>query len=173
MTFQDFAKKGIPEDLTGWTVLDVGGYDGWATKVCMERGAQCTIVDNRQYREYGWADPPEIPGVRYVEQDFLRWSYPADLVLCGNTIYHIENPPMGIVKLRELTQQQLILWTSYVTEGSDGDDWRWYPDGKGHPKGTVWARPTIPGLMRTLYQAGFIHLNELGRESDYVVVDAR
>lgn len=173
MTFQDFAKKGIPEDLTDWTVLDVGGYDGWAAKVCLERGAKCTIVDNRQYRAYGWSDPPEIPGIRYVEKDFRDWRDPADLVLCGNMIYHLEDPIEGIRKLRELTAKQMILWTSWVSEGSHGDDWRWYPDGMGHPKGTVYARPTIPGLLRVLYQAGFTYLNELGREGDHIVIEAR
>lgn len=36
---------GVPDDMTGWTVLDVGGHIGCFSRLCVERGARVLAVE--------------------------------------------------------------------------------------------------------------------------------
>jgi len=176
MSVTDIAPLALPANLRDWTVLDVGGWNGWATKEAIARGADpanCTVIDNKEYLQYGWGhgEPDPIEGVRFVECDLYAWEQPADLVLCGNVIYHLKDPFAGLAQLRTLTKRQMVLWTSFVGDVRGGGDWKWYPNGMGHPNGTVWARPTVPGLMRALKDAGFRITHEQ-QNGDHIVVTA-
>lgn len=176
MSFGEIARAAIPSDLTGWTTLDIGGYDGAYTRDCLKRGAgRCTVVDNGEWRQYGWINPGCPEGARYVEADLFGWEEPADLVLFGNVLYHLRDPEAGLAHLRTLTRRLMVLWTSFAehpngTEEESG--WRWYPDGSGHENGTVWCRPIRDGLPRSLRRAGFRDIQEVGRHGDHIVVTA-
>jgi SAM-dependent methyltransferase len=62
-------------NMYGKTVLDIGGYDGWAAKMALDRGAKRAIcLDNHQYEHYGWKDVKK-EGVEYIKGDVMDLKY--------------------------------------------------------------------------------------------------
>ena len=99
----------MPHDLTGKTVLDVGGYDGHMAKIALERGAKkAIVVDNGQYQQYiDYKKPDGLDGVQYVSEDILRWDEPVDVVLCYDVLYHSKSPYTFLEHLDKLAIQTL------------------------------------------------------------------
>jgi len=148
-------------EFEGRSVLDIGGYTGWAAKAALEAGAkEAVMLENGQWRDYGWSDPGVADErIKYQQGDFMTGGKPADIVICFNVIYHQKDPPAAIRRLRKLTKHHLLLRTSMVAEGEAGPDgWLWYPDGTGHENRTVFARPTRATLVRALEEAGFSNI---------------
>ncbi len=164
----------IPADLTGKTVLDVGGYDGFYARLCLERGAsEVVLIDNGEWANYGWVAPPKVAGVRRIGCDLLEWEEPADVTMCFNVIYHVRDPWRALRRLRWLTREQLLLCTSFV----EGDRPVWEvvdPDGPDQHTFdgylTVFWRPSIPGLLLLLKRTGWGRVEEVGRAGDHVTV---
>ena len=145
----------------GRTVLDVGGYDGHDAIDALKHGAsRATVIDNKQWRQYGWPEPVQDDRVVYADADLFDWDEKADVVLCINVIYHLRNPLEGIKKLRQLTREVLIIRSSWVPESEAEGGWHWYENGSGHQNNTVWARPTRQGLWVALESHGFKSLRE-------------
>ena len=158
----------FPSDLTGLTVLDVGGYDGKAARYCLDRGAEkATVVDSEQWRKYGWNGPTREQGPTFVTMDILDWVEPADVVICSNVCYHVQNPWLFLAHLRELTIASLLLHT-WIIEG-DRDYWQIYTPGDGH-KGspTVVWRPMVPALGKLLVNVGFPDVAVLEQLGEHV-----
>lgn len=145
-------------EMEGKTVLDIGGYDGRASKVALEAGAKsATVLDNREWEKYGWAPPGRAhEDIAFTTGDFHEEGEPADVVICFNVIYHCKEPLKALKRLRKLAKDTLLIKTSFVTEDEvSKDGWLYYPDGTGHPNGTVWARPSPEGFEKALKAAGF------------------
>ena len=121
-------RRAIEEsDLKGKTVLDIGGYDGWAAKLALDCGAARAIcLDNHQYEHYGWEEKKHEE-VQYVEGDFMAYRIgefddnllvtpnPADfdrlpglprsdILIFYNVLYHLKNPWAALERLRELVK---------------------------------------------------------------------
>ena len=176
--FDAIRMAGIPDDLTGKTVLDIGGYDGEFAEVCLKRGAAEAIVfDSGEYTDYGWAKPLVREGVQFQRGNLMDFGWrapkPADVVLLYNVIYHIRDPWSALERVRLLTRETLVLCTSFV----DGDEPSWQlfaADDRNeqtiNETYTVFWRPTIPGLLKLLRLTGFRDIEEVGRAGDHVVV---
>lgn len=177
--FHRIAAGALPDDLTGQRVLDVGGYDGHFSRLCIERGAaRVRLIDNGEWQNYHWRVPPTPEGVQRIGCDVLEWQEAADLVVCGNVIYHMRDPWRALRHLRTLCRGRLVLWTSFVP----GNDAVWKvvdPDEEGPTHGqifddyyTVFWRPSVPGLLLLLRRTGWTEVEEVGRDGDHVVVTA-
>jgi hypothetical protein len=147
-------------DLEGKTFCDIGGYDGTIAALALDLGAiQATVVDNGEWRAYGWPEPERDERVLYEEFD-LNYAFAADVVACFNVLYHLEDPIGGLRSLRVLARERLLLCTSFVA--GPENYWRLYdaadpgeriPEGAKHY--TVYFKPTISGLLRALRRVGF------------------
>src|SRR5713226_4232481 len=105
----------LPLDCEGKSVLDIGGYDGRAAKVALERGAASAILlDNGEWAQYDWGAPGLADErIKRVDGDFLDYHKPADIVICHKVIYHLRDPLAGLRKLHELTREWLSISTSF------------------------------------------------------------
>lgn len=171
--WEQLRRDGIPADLRGKSVLDIGGYDGGMAWLAKARGAaQVTIVDNGQWYCYpGWTSPDydrlKAAGIEYAQGDFRSWTLPADVVICYNVIYHLEDPLASALALRRLTKEVLCLMTSLIP--GDEPVWRiWGPGDPNYAEDVFW-KPTILGLERLLLEARFPRLEKVGQEGDHVV----
>jgi len=122
---------GIPADLTGKHVLDVGAWDGWFSFECERRGAMVVAADkfcwgcggaaswgskagfNLAHKVYGssvvavWADPHELCAV-LADGAF-------DLVLFLGVLYHLRDPLRALeVAVSLLKPGGLIIVESHV-----------------------------------------------------------
>lgn len=160
-----FKIDALPEQVSGKTVLDIGGYDGFYASVLLGRGAKRAVVlDTKEYRQYqdrrgdgtvasaSWPEPSVFAGVEYAEADFMSWEEPADIVIFYNVLYHCPEPLLALAKVAALTKGRLCLCSSVVLVAPTG--WRFYPPEEA-ARTTVWARPTLACLLGELAIVGF------------------
>jgi tRNA (mo5U34)-methyltransferase len=141
--------KYVPQDMTGETVLDIGGWAGAACIMAQRRGAKRTLlVDSCR-------SPHMLPGVEFYQMDVtsdLFYNLPEfDHVFLFGVIYHLANP-MGILqRCRKICRKQLWIESAMRDDGSDEPlmgilpkDWS-----------TNWWQPNVPMLRWMLGRAGF------------------
>lgn len=173
--YHRIALAALPADLTGQTVLDIGGYDGLFAGECVRRGASLVrIIDNGEWQNYHWRIPPTPPGVERVGCDVLEWEQPADLIVFGNVIYHMRDPWRALRHLRTLCRGRMLMWTCFIP--TEEAVWQVEPlpaptnDNVAYEGNfTVYWRPSVPGLVRVLERTGWTDIEEVGRTGDHVV----
>lgn len=159
--------------VAGKYVIDVGGYSGYQAHWCMEQGAKSAIcIDNGQWESYGWSPFEPFSDVLYMDRNYLDVddiSGLADITICQNVIYHQQNPWEFCEHLRAHTDEMLVICSS-VVEG-DGDMWKVYAPGEGHPvsRSVAW-RPTVSGLLTLLRATGFHVRHAMLVSLDHLVV---
>ena len=157
---------GIPDDLTGKTVLDLGTASGFFAFECARRGARVTAIDIH--------DMEFVRRVRdglgldvIVEQKDLFDLDPAfgtfDYVICASLLLHVRDIVGALERVRSVCQHQAIVCTGIIdavdpvceflgvqAAGGDGPYW------------TYWM-PSMTALMRMLSAAGFTAATEVSR----------
>lgn len=125
---------GIPDDLSGKTVLDIGCSDGFFAFECERRGASRVVgLDNFSSV---YVDSPSgfhvarqllNSKVELVEGDFMTIDLKSlgqfDLVLFLGVLYHLRHPMLAIERLAEITKEHVILET-VCTRPRTGWKWR-------------------------------------------------
>lgn len=176
----DIRREAIAKcDVVGKTVLDVGGYDGWAAKQALGQGAaRAVCLDNQQYHHYGWADK-QFEGVEYVTGDFaalenegqpdsIFYNDPKrfdrdmylprpDVIIFYNVLYHTKNPWAALDKLREIIQPggEMLLCTLFRYH--DGAWMYVYEPRECNPTDdTVYFGPSLTALERLLRATGWV-----------------
>jgi len=110
---------GLPKDLRGKRVLDVGAWDGWFSFECERRGAEVVAVDCIPLDTF--LEAKELLGskVEYLTLDVNELSARRlgkfDIVLFFGVLYHLRHPLLGLEKAVELSTD-LVLIESYVIE---------------------------------------------------------
>jgi len=113
---------GLPEDLRGKRVLDVGAWDGWFSFECERRGAEvvavvCIALDT-------FHEAKELIGsrVEYLTLDVNELSARKlgtfDIVLFFGVLYHLRHPLLGLEKAVELSTD-LVLIESFVIQAEN------------------------------------------------------
>jgi hypothetical protein len=165
----------LPDDCTGKSVLDIGGYDGEIAAECLKRGATSAIVyDNGEWTDYSWSKPIVKEGCTYQRGDLMYFGAeapkPADIVLLYNVIYHLRDPWTALERCRLLTKETFVLCTSFM----EGDDPVWHLQGRNdddvkiNETHTIFWRPTIAGMRRMLELTGFTIDKQEGPVGDHI-----
>ncbi len=112
---------GIPEDLTGWSVLDVGAWHGYFSFECERRGADRVLaIDRFAWDQFGMDEflaAHERLGSRVEHQHLdVHDLDPAtlgqfDLVLFLGVFYHLRNPMAALERIAQVTRRLLICET--------------------------------------------------------------
>jgi tRNA (mo5U34)-methyltransferase len=105
----------LPQDLTGWTALDIGCNAGFYSIELAKRGAAVTALDKdpqflRQaewaFRQFGVEDRIELrQGQVY---DLAHWRETFDLVLFMGVFYHLRYPLLALDAVTEKARRLLI-----------------------------------------------------------------
>jgi len=113
----------VPKDLTGKTVLDVGGNAGYFSIQMMERGAaRCTIVEPfvefaAQARYVADLYGHEID---VVNEDVHTWCLSTeerfDYVIFLGLFYHLKYPGIVLDRLAEMTRERMYFQSHVVGE---------------------------------------------------------
>jgi tRNA (mo5U34)-methyltransferase len=172
------AAYGLPPDLHGKTVLDVGAASGFFTFEFERRGAAVTATDLPTWRahDFGAQYEPELApdqAEAYLHEPFLfarraRGSRAArtltsiydispestgtfDLVFCGSVLIHLSDPATALRRLQSVTREAAIIST--VIHPLDSPD----PVAlfSGHLRGDTWWAPNRAGFEALVRSAGF------------------
>ena len=108
---------GIPNDLRGKRVLDIGAWDGWFSFECERRGAEVVAVDCVELDTFLEAKHLLHSKVEYLTLDVNELSARRlgrfDIVLFFGVLYHLRQPLLGLEKTVELSTD-LVLVESFV-----------------------------------------------------------
>ena len=113
---------GLPEDLRGKRVLDVGAWDGWFSFECERRGAEVVAVDCIALDTFHEAKELIGSKVEYLTLDVNELSARRlgtfDIVLFFGVLYHLRHPLLGLEKAVELSTD-LALIESFVIQAEN------------------------------------------------------
>jgi tRNA (mo5U34)-methyltransferase len=108
---------GLPDDLRGKRVLDIGAWDGWFSFECERRGADVVAVDCVALNTFLEARQLLNSRVEYRTLDVGELSAAKlgrfDIVLFFGVLYHLRHPLLGLEKVVELSTD-LALIESFV-----------------------------------------------------------
>ena len=108
----------LPEDLSGWTALDVGCNAGFYSFELARRGARVTAIDlDERYlrqaewarRQFGLEDRVELR--RLHVYDLLSLDERFDLVLFLGVLYHLRYPLLALDAVADLAERLLVVQT--------------------------------------------------------------
>jgi tRNA (mo5U34)-methyltransferase len=106
-------RLGIPENLNGKRVLDIGAYDGFFSFECERRGAKVTAVDLTQSAGFPVAHELLSSKVNFLQSSIYDLDPERfgqfDLILCLGVLYHLRHPLLGLDKIRAVCRGELIL----------------------------------------------------------------
>jgi tRNA (mo5U34)-methyltransferase len=110
--------RAVPEDLRGWTALDIGCNSGFYSVELARRGARVTALDKDPHflqqarwvvQQFGLGDRIEV--VQGQVYDLAHWAARFDLVLFMGVFYHLRYPLLALDLVAERTNRLLMFQT--------------------------------------------------------------
>jgi len=157
--------SGLPEDLTGKSVLDVGTTNGWAAFEAERRGASRVLATDvlpadwfgfDRMRAF-WSSSVEFRQVSVYELAGLEEQF--DVVIFWGVLYHLRHPLLGIDSVRALTRELLLLETAVSDNQLHRRD-RYLPLARFYRRGELnedpsnWFAPTVAAVLAWCESAG-------------------
>lgn len=110
---------GLPEDLRGKRVLDIGAWDGWFSFECERRGAAVVAIDCVELATFLEAKELLASKVEYLTLDVAEISATRlgtfDIVLFFGVLYHLRHPLLGLERVLEVCTDVALI-ESFVIE---------------------------------------------------------
>jgi tRNA (mo5U34)-methyltransferase len=139
-------KAGVPQDLTGLSVLDIGTTNGGAAFEAERRGAARVVaVDVKDSGWFGFdvladrldSDVSFIHASTYELTSVLEGET-FDIVLFLGVLYHLRHPLLALDNLRAVTAGTCYMETAV-------SDWQLPPDVRGHALSAYYRRDELHG----------------------------
>jgi tRNA (mo5U34)-methyltransferase len=167
---------GLPNDLRGMTVLDVGAWDGLFAFEAERRGARRVVaVDSFCWNGPGWGTKAGFELARRAlgskvedrELEVVDLS-PAtvgvfDLVLFLGVLYHLPEPFRALASLFSVTGSRLILETHVDLLDYRHPAMRFYPAGELSGDPTSFWGPNPAAVEAMLRAVGFRRVDRIAR----------
>jgi tRNA (mo5U34)-methyltransferase len=174
---------GIPADLTGKTVLDVGAWDGFFSFEAERRGAERVVAidpnawrapvepDNPWSGQEGFKLARRVLGSNVEDVDMsLEELSPErigrfDIVLFLGVFYHLPDPLPILERVASVTAERLIVETQADLLWLRRPAMAYYPGSElSHDESNWWA-PNLPLLRALLRSHGFPAVELVSRRS--------
>jgi tRNA (mo5U34)-methyltransferase len=165
-TSEKLAKIGLPADLRGQSVLDIGAWDGFFSFEAERRGARRVLaIDSFSWGGDGWASKAGFDLAHRIlnsrvesrHLDVLDLSPAAvgkfDLVLFLGVLYHMQHPLLALERVASVATDQLILETHVDLLDCDRPAMAFYPGSELNRDPTNWCGPNpamVEALLRTV-----------------------
>lgn len=157
-------RYGMPLDLSGKTVLDIGAMNGYHSLLAEKRGAKVTAIEPVQ----GYGDNFECLKLaleannstvdarllsleHFYEEYFVKAAY--DICFYYGVLYHVLNPIQELGYLSDLTKEYALIETAISQNYADGSIWELRHGFDNDP--TNYFYPTLDGLWNALKLVGF------------------
>ncbi len=161
------ARLGMPDDLTGMTVLDVGAADGFFSFEAERRGAQRVVAIDLWPGANGLLAKEAFDlacGVLRSKVEGLQLSVydisvdqigSFDLVLFLGVLYHLQHPLFALEKLFEVAKDMLIMETHLDMLWTNRPAVAFYPGSEASNDPTNWWGPNEAAVKAMLKCVGF------------------
>lgn len=159
---------GIPEDLSGKSVLDIGAWDGFFSFEAEERGAERVLAtDWFCWSGPGWGTKEGFELARQAREsrvedldiDVMDLSRARvgrfDIVLFLNVLYHLRHPLLALEGVFDVTADLLILETHVDALDDERPSMIFYPGAEMWDDPTTWWGPNPAAVLSMLRDAGF------------------
>lgn len=170
---------GLPENLAGLRVLDVGAWDGFFSFEAERRGAaQVLATDSWAWDGRGWGDKRgfelahRVLGSKVASRpiDVLDLSPETvgggwDVVLFLGLLYHMKHPMLALERVASVTGGLLILETECDDMLVPWPSLAFYPDTELAGDATNWFGPNALGVEGMLRAVGFRRITRCGQAS--------
>lgn len=157
---------GLPSDLTGKSVLDIGCWDGLFSVACLRRGARrvagIDVIRRETFRLVMDAVGLGTKSThrRCDAQDPLHYS--VNVALCFGVIYHVERP-LEVIRNAVLAASELVLietaLAAQVHAGNDGTRWV-QVRGHDNDRFNVWY-PTPDAVVDAMQVFGCVDVQQI------------
>lgn len=167
-TIERLKYLGLPADLSGKSVLDIGAWDGAFSFEAERRGASRVLaMDEFIWAGKGWASKEGFEFARRAlnskVEDILLDVYDLgpekvgkfDLVLFSGVLYHLKHPFLAIERVASVCSNQLILNTHVDLVNLRRPAIAFYPGTEFNNDPTNWCGPNVPALEAMLRTVGF------------------
>ena len=158
----------LPDDLTGWSVLDIGAWDGALSFEAERRGASRVLAtDSFCWSGEGWGTKDGFEFARKAigskvedqEIDVLDLSPERvgtfDMVLFVGVLYHMRHPLLALERVSSVTDRLLVLDTHVSLVDHDEPMMRFYPGTELNDDPTNWCGPNPAAVEAMLRTVGF------------------
>ncbi len=173
---------GLPQDLRGCSVLDIGAWDGFFSFEAERRGARFVLAtDHFSWGGGGWgrktgfdlareALNSKVHDKRIDVLDLTPENVGMfDLVLFLGVLYHMRHPLLCLEKVASVTKGQLILETHVDMLNCAKPAMAFYPGSELNTDATNWCGPNPSMIEAMLRDVGFrkviVHAGPVGPES--------
>lgn len=159
---------GIPEDLTGKSVLDIGAWDGFFSFEAERRGAARVVAaDYFSWAGGGWGTKAGFDlarealqsKVQDVEIDVMDLSPAAigtfDIVFFFGVLYHLRHPLLALEKVASVTSDVLLLETVVDLTELERPAMAFYPADELNNDASNWFGPNENCIAAMLRDVGF------------------
>lgn len=178
------SRFGLPEDLSGKTVLDIGAWDGLFSFEAERRGAKVTAVDTSAAGGGNWGGTLGFEFAHrqlHSKVNFRPRSVfdldPAvdgrfDYVFFFGVLYHLTDPVEALRRVLSVTGECCLIETAFSThpDGLKRPIWE-FDYGHDNDPTNYWY-PTVAGLAAVLRMVGFAEANVLYAQEGRLTVRA-
>jgi SAM-dependent methyltransferase len=156
-----FDMLGIPQDLSGLSVLDIGTANGGAAFIAERRGAKRVVaVDIYDPHEYGFAQVAAALGSRAEFHRTSVYELPMvlgeqfDVVLFLGVLYHLRHPLLALDAVRRCARGQVFVDTA-VTPSKVGVSHAEFYAGPYEGDTSNWFVPSVSCVIDWMNTSGF------------------
>lgn len=156
---------GLPENLEGLTVLDIGTWDGFYSFAAERRGASRVLATDEfawkagHKRGFNLARQVFNSQVEDQQIDVLEHSPDKigvfDLVLFLGVLYHMRHPLLALERVASVCKKQLILETHVDMLDCEKPAMAFYPGAELGAEPNNWCGPNPPMVKGMLETVGF------------------
>lgn len=160
---------GVPTDLTGKSVLDIGAWDGFFSFEAERRNAARVLaVDSFTWKGQGWGSKKGFDLARSVLRSRVEsrvidvYDIKAedigtyDVVLFLGVLYHLKHPLLALERVFEVTNELLILETHVDLPSIKRPAIAFYPEAELNNDGSNWCGPNPSAVLAMLKTVGFV-----------------
>ena len=174
----NYLRFGLPEDLTGKSVLDIGCWDGFYSFEAERHGASVVAVDC--WRPETFFVARDALGSRTQFQELSVYEVTRDrvgsfdIVLFLGVLYHLRHPLLALERVCEVTREMAVIETHAVDRILGGNEavMEFYELDELGDQYDNWWGPTSDCLIRMTRAAGFVRAEVVRQEATRVVVKA-
>jgi tRNA (mo5U34)-methyltransferase len=159
------AQLGVPLNLTGLSLLDVGAASGWNSFEAERRGASVVALDCVPYPELVAYKEKTGSAVKYIIEDIDHISPDYigrfDVVLFLGVLYHVRHPLLALERICSVSRSIAFI-ESYVTDSqadlSPLESLQFYETDELGGQIDNWYGPSTKCLLALCRAAGFVRV---------------